>query len=460
MNDKISWSINTLTQKQSFFNPPSQRRHGGDLEALLNKVLPSMGRSDIPSHLVSIIKHYGHGVLELPGTQRWDGLRLYYRSDKAELIIDYEAYKSDISITKIKPDGGISIDSVSEMKMPPEWYEEEKVENKELKTGFSKVNELLEISRGIRAGELTTIPNKWLGESEINPESMVDYPSLAGEMDDLIIEDDETALKLRNALRHASDRNNARVGALGEPMGSMDEVIKAKKALADYLGDKPPVKLIVPDAEKIGQLRTINPADITLAVGDVHHSAPRLTMLSNRAPSAEFDGDQIHGPAISPYLRNQWRTRNPAYQEFFKDGREFYDFDAKPIVVLKTSYEDYVLLVKLLRREIYRSEVFLSPALLINALHRYPHIVRADRRTAMQLVKKAYSKCISRYFRTWFRKSIWEYKDMAVRTMMMDGSKREFLSNTPGIFRRAIPASMQYEKTLTCHCRNINPNKE
>lgn len=420
IKETISWSINTLTQRQSFFNPPGQRRHGGSLEALLNKVLPSMGRSDIPSHLMSIIKHYGHGVLELPGNQRWDGLRLYYRSDKAELIIDYEAYKCDFSITKIKPDGGISIDSVSEMKMPPEWYEGNKVENKELQTGFSKVNEVLEINGGIRRGDLTAVPNKWLGESEINSEA-VGYAAL-GET----VESDETEQKLRQALRRARDRNNVRVGALGEPLGNMDEVVKARTELKEYLAKQ---------------------ANSALIVGGVEMNNVIVPGIKLHPMCADLDGDMTTGGEL--LRRCRWRTRNPSYQQFFELCLELYEPEFKPIAIQKTQYADYVLLVKLIRRDIYDSRVFLSPALLVKALYTWPGIVRADRKTAMCHINKTYKKIVNRRFRRLFTESIWEFKDMAANGALTDGSKREFIGNRPGMFRRTLTTEARLAATAT-----------
>lgn len=175
MNEALTWSFNTINQKQFKYDPMAEIVHKGPLEAVLDKLLPSMGRTDIPSHIISIINFHGPGVLEMPGNQRWDGLRLYYRNDNINLILDYDAYKSDLSVTVIKPNGTITIDSVSELKMPPKWKEDEK-----MKTGFSGVSEMLELNGGIQAGELAHIPNRWMGESEVNPEA-VEYANLANE---------------------------------------------------------------------------------------------------------------------------------------------------------------------------------------------------------------------------------------------------------------------------------------
>lgn len=457
MNDTITWSLNTATQKQFKNNPPEEVQHDGPLEAVLDKLLPSMGRSDIPSHLIAIIERYGHGVLELPGTQRWDGLRLYYRSNKADVILDYEAYKSDLSVTKIRPDGGVSIDCVSELKIPPKWGEEDNMEGKELKTGFSEVNEMLGINDGVRRGDLGAIPNRWMGESEINPEAIVDYPSLAGEVvltdragtkGIVVLEDDETELKLRNALRRAQDRNNARVGAMGEPLGSIDEIIKAKNDLKEHMAIKE-VKLIALDSSVVGELRTADAPDLIFAnYGSGNQSVLDGDMLNFKilkgrrkvcfaAPRSDFDGDEITVRSGMERLRRmQWRTKNPDIATFIKEGRELYEGDFKPIAVLKTNFEDYVRLVNLVRRDIYRNDTFLSAALLIKALQSWGGVVRADRKTALKFIKKTYRKCIAGRFRRWLIQSIWEHKDMMVRSMLMDGSKRELIGNIRGWKRR------------------------
>ena len=124
-NHELVWSFNTVNQKQIKYDPAAKKVHRGPLIDVLDKLLPSMGRSDIPSHVVSIINFHGHGVLEMPGGQRWDGLRLHYRNDNVNLIIDYDAYKSDLSVTVIKPNGTVTIDSVSELKLDKKFNEGE-----------------------------------------------------------------------------------------------------------------------------------------------------------------------------------------------------------------------------------------------------------------------------------------------------------------------------------------------
>lgn len=121
---ELVWSLNTINQKQFKYDPATEIVHKGPLIDVLDKLLPSMGRTDIPSHVISIINFHGPGVLEMPGIQRWDGLRLHYRNDNANLILDYDAYKSNISVTSIKPNGTISIDSVSELKLDKKIKEE------------------------------------------------------------------------------------------------------------------------------------------------------------------------------------------------------------------------------------------------------------------------------------------------------------------------------------------------
>lgn len=334
------------------------------------------------------------------------------------------------------------------------------MKNKELTTGFSKVNEMLGINQGIRAGELAHIPLKWMGESEINPEA-IEYAGLptTAELTDvtgtkgiIVHEDSEMELQLRNELRRARDRNNARVGALGEPLGSIDEVIKAKQALADFLRDKPPVKLIVPDAQRIGQLRTIDPTGIDLEMGKVHYCAPRLTMLGNRAPSAEFDGDEVQVGESAQLRLFQWRTRNPSFKAFLEEGREMYESDDMLHSVTKTNFQDYQWFVKLVRRDIYRNEIFLSPALLIKTLHMYPGIVGADRRTALRAINKTFKRCISIHLRGLYNRSVWELKDRAIRVKLLDWSKRNYVGAVRGMHRRQLITDIRACKTLTRQC--------
>lgn len=488
MNDTLTWSFNTITQKQFKYNPIAEIVHKGTLEEVLDKLLPSMGRTDIPSHIVNIINFHGPGVLELPGTQRWDGLRLYYRNDNVNLILDYDAYKSDLSVTNMKFDGTISIESMSELKLPPKWKEEMQMKDDTLKTGFSEVNEMLELNGGIQAGELTRIPNRWLGESEINPEA-VEYANLANEQtltdatgtkgvvvvveeDDPVDPFDQTGprdeesikreIELRRNLDIARGRNNVRIGALGEPVGSIEEVKKAKDALKEFLADKD-IKLVVPDSQRLGRMRTINPADIELAVDCEKRGGDLLNfkILKGRGANSDFDGDQIQVPSGMERLRRmQWRTRNPDIATFIKEGRELYEGDFKPISVLKTNFEDYLRLVNLVRRDIYRNDTFLSAALLIKALYSWGGIVRTDRKTAMRFIKKTFARCISGFFRSWLIGSIWEYKDMMVRSMLMDGSKRELIGNIRGWKRRTVKDVMREYPTLTSVCLVDDPKEK
>ena len=309
------------------------------------------------------------------------------------------------------------------------------------------------------------IPLRWLGESEMNPEaieyaalpSVAELTDITGTKGIVVHEDIELELKLRNELRRARDRNNARVGALGEPLGSMEEVIKAKQALVDYLRDKPPVKLIVPDSERIGQIRTIDAADLFHDVGRLRNSAPRLAMLSVVSPSVSFDGDQMQlriakGRMRRPTTLGMFRIKNPTYKEFFSEGENHYTSEFRPLAVIKTDYRDYAYLVKLIRRDIYRAEMFLSPSLLIKALYDWPGIVRADRKTAMRFIKKTYCGCVTLRIRTLFPNSLWEHKEMVVRGSMFDGSKREFIGNMPGMHRRVLSNDIRTCPTLTHQC--------
>lgn len=335
------------------------------------------------------------------------------------------------------------------------------MKNKELSTGFSKVNEMLEINRGIRAGELANIPLKWMGESEVNPEA-IEYAGLptTAELTDvtgtkgiIVHEDSELELKLRNELRRARDRNNARVGALGEPLGSIDEVIKAKQALDDYLKDKPPVKLIVPDAQRLGQLRTIDPTDVALEMGKVRYGSASASMLTAKRSRALSEGLQVYTLAgVERMPRYHFRTRNPSIKAFLDEGLALYEGDFKPISVLKTNYLDYAWFVKLVRRDIYRNAIFLSPALLIKTLHMYPGVVGADRKTALRTIKKVYKRCINKRFRDRFSLCIWEFKDQAMRVHLMDGSKRELIGNVRGMHRRQLTNDIRACPTLTRQC--------
>lgn len=432
---ELVWSFNTVDQKQFKYDPAAEIVHKGPLIDVLDKLLPSMGRSDIPSHVVSIINFHGPGVLEMPGGQRWDGLRLHYRNDNVNLIIDYDAYKSDLSVTVIKPNGTITIDSVSELKLDKKFNEEDKMKDNKPEM---------------------TIPVRWMGESEINPEA-IEYANLgeqsaeAGLVD--TIEDGDMELHLRKELRRARDSANIRIGALGEPLGSVETVIKAKQALADYMRDKS-VKLIVPDSERIGQIRTIDAADLFHDVGRLRDSAPRLAMLSVVSPAVSFDGDQMQlriakGRMRRPTTLGMFRIKNPTYKEFFSEGENHYTAEFRPLAVIKTDYRDYAYLVKLIRRDIYRAEMFLSPSLLIKALYDWPGIVRADRKTAMRFIKKTYCGCVTLRIRTLFPNSLWEHKEMVVRGSMFDGSKREFFANKPGMHRRQLNNDIRTCPTLT-----------
>ena len=405
LNDRIVWSINTLTQKQSFFNPPGQRRHGGSLEALLNKVLPSMGRSDIPSHIISIIKHHGHGILELPGDQRWDGLCLHFRNDAVKLVIDYEAYKSDFVVTNVTNDKGITFDMVSELK----------------------------------------VPNKWLGESEINSES-VSYAAL-GEM----AETDKTEQESRQALHCARDRTNTRISAVGVVVGSHDAVVKASNALKEFMADKE-ITPIVPDAERVGQLRTIDAADQFFDAGRLHDRVPRLAMLKVRSPNAEFDGDEMHANESVQLRHFQWRTRNPSIKAFLDEGRELYEDVGIPLSMIKTDYIDYQWLVKLVRRDIYRNAIFFSPALLVKTLHLYPGVVGADRKTVLRAIKKTYNRCISKRLHSLYNHGDWELKDRAIRDTLLDWGTRDYARAVLGMQRRQLINDNRTCPTLTRQC--------
>lgn len=318
------------------------------------------------------------------------------------------------------------------------------------------------------------VPLRWLGESEVNPEA-VEYANLSNEqtLTDatgtkgvvmVVAEDDpidpfdqtgprdEEAIKREIELRRARDRTNTRIGAVGTVVGSHDAVVKASNALKEFMADKE-ITLIVPDAEKLGRVRTGGSADYLLGTDRLDNCAPRLSMLKVRSPNAEFDGDQIQVTSGMERLRRmQWRTRNPDIATFIKEGRELYEGDVKPIAVLKTNFEDYVLLVNLVRRDIYRNDAFLSAALLIKALYAWGGVARADRKTALRFIKKTYAKCVSGRFRPWFTHAIWEYKDLMIRSMLMDGSKREYLGNRPGMHRRVLSNDIHACQTLTRQC--------
>lgn len=397
----LIWSFNTITQTQFKYDPAAEIVHKGPLIDVLDKLLPSMGRRDIPSHVVAIIDSHGPGVLEMPGEQRWDGLRLHYRNDSANLILDYDAYKSNLSVTSIKQDGTVSIESMSELKLDKKFNEEDK-----MKDTKPEMN----------------VPLRWLGESEMNPEAIeyakLDEPSAEADLVDTI-EDGDMELKLRKELRRARDRANTRIGAVGTVVGSHAEVVKVSNALNEFMADKE-ITPIVPDAERIGQLRTIDATDMFFDAGRLHDRVPRLAMLKVRSPNAEFDGDQIQVTSGMERLRRmQRRTRNPGIATFIKEGRELYESDFKPIAVLNTNFEDYVLLVKLLRRDIYRNDTFISAALLIKALYSWGGVVRADRKTALRFIKKTYSRCAPRRVRPRFPYSTWEYTDLMIYSMLM-----------------------------------------
>ncbi len=397
----LIWSFNTITQTQFKYDPAAEIVLKGPLIDVLDKLLPSMGRRDIPSHVVAIIDFHGPGVLEMPGEQRWDGLRLHYRNDSANLILDYDAYKSNLSVTSIKQDGTVSIESMSELKLDKKFNEEDK-----MKDTKPEMN----------------VPLRWLGESEMNPEAIeyakLDEPSAEADLVDTI-EDGDMETHLRKELRRARDRTNTRIGAVGTIVGSHAEVVKVSNALKEFMADKE-IKPIVPDVERIGQLRTIDAADLFFDAGRLNNSAPRLTMLKVRSPNAEFDEDQIQVTSGMERLRRvQRRTRNPDIATFIKEGRELYESDFKPIAVLKTNFEDYVLLVNLLRRDIYRNDTFISAALLIKALYSWGGVVRADRKTALRFIKKTYSRCAPRRVRPRFPYSTWEYTDRMIYSMLM-----------------------------------------
>lgn len=397
----LIWSFNTITQKQFKYDPAAEIVHKGPLIDILDKLLPSMGRRDIPSHVVAIIDFHGPGVLEMPGEQRWDGLRLHYRNDSANLILDYDAYKSNLSVTSIKQDGTVSIESMSELKLDKKFNEDDK-----MKDTKPEMN----------------VPLRWLGESEMNPEAIeyakLDEPSAEADLVDTV-EDGDMETHPRKELRRARDRTNTRIGAVGTIVGSHAEVVKVSNALKEFMADKE-ITPIFPDAERIGQLRTIDAADMFFDAGRLHDRVPRLTMLKVRSPNAEFDEDQIQVTSGMERLRRvQRRTRNPDIATFIKDGRELYESDFKPIAVLKTNFEDYVFLVNLLRRDIYRNDTFISAALLIKALYSWGGVVRADRKTALRFIKKTYSRCAPRRVRPRFPYSTWEYTDLMIYSMLM-----------------------------------------
>lgn len=419
----LIWSFNTITQKQFKYDPAAEIVHKGPLMDVLDKLLPSMGRRDIPSHVVAIINFHGPGVLEMPGEQRWDGLRLHYRNDSANLILDYDAYKSNLSVTSIKQDGTVSIESMSELKLDKKFNEEDK-----MKDSKPEMN----------------VPLRWLGESEMNPEAIeyakLDEPSAEADLVDTV-EDGDMELKLRKELRRARDRTNTRIGAVGTIVGSHAEVVKVSIGLKEYLASKRSDEIAF-NTMDVDRTKVISPLDY-----------PGVLNARFVAPRADFDGDEIQILAGAERLRRvQWRTRNPDITTFIKEGRELYEGDVKPIAVLKTNFEDYVLLVNLLRRDIYRNDTFISAALLIKALYSWGGVVRADRKTALRFIKKTYSRCVSGRFRPWLTHAIWEYKDQMIRSMLMDGSKREFIGNRRGMHRRMLSNVIHACPTLTCQC--------
>ena len=359
------WSFNTITQKQFKYDPAAEIVHKGPLIDILDKLLPSMGRRDIPSHVVAIIDFHGPGVLEMPGEQRWDGLRLHYRNDSANLILDYDAYKSNLSVTSIKQDGTVSIESMSELKLDKKFNEEDK-----MKDTKPEMN----------------VPLRWLGESEMNPE----------------------------AIEYAKPR----IGAVGTIVGSHAEVVKVSNEFKEYLASKRSDEIAF-NTMDVDRTKVISPLDYP---GELN--ARFVT------PRADFDGNEIQILTGAERLRRvQQRTRNPDIATFIKEGRELYESDFKPIAVLKTNFEDYVLLVNLLRRDIYRNDTFISAALLIKALYSWGGVVRADRKTALRFIKKTYSRCAPRRVRPRFPYSTWEYTDLMIYSMLMDDSWREFIGS-------------------------------
>lgn len=392
----LIWSFNTITQKQFKYDPAAEIVHKGPLMDVLDKLLPSMGRRDIPSHVVAIIDFHGPGVLEMPGEQRWDGLRLHYRNDSANLILDYDAYKSNLSVTSIKQDGTISIESMSELKLDKKFNEEDK-----MKDTKPEMN----------------VPLRWLGESEMNPEAIeyakLDEPTAEADLVDTV-EDGDMETHLRKELRRARDRTNTRIGAVGTIVGSHAEVVKVSNEFKEYLASKRGDEIAF-NTMDVDRTKVISPLDY-----------PGVLNARFAAPRADFDGDEIQILAGAERLRRvQRRTRNPGIATFIKEGRELYESDFKPIAVLKTNFEDYVLLVNLLRRDIYRNETFISATLLIKALYSWGGVVRADRKTALRFIKKTYSRCAPRRVRPRFPYSTWEYTDLMIYSMLMDDSKRD-----------------------------------
>ena len=433
IHDTLIWSFNTITQKQFKYDPAAEIVHKGPLIDILDKLLPSMGRRDIPSHVVAIIDSHGPGVLEMPGEQRWDGLRLHYRNDSANLILDYDAYKSNLSVTSIKQDGTVSIESMSELKLDKKFNEEDK-----MKDTKPEMN----------------VPLRWLGESEMNPEAIeyakLDEPSAEADLVDTV-EDGDMETHLRKELRRARDRTNTRIGAVGTIVGSHAEVVKVSNALKEFMADKE-ITPIVPDAERIGRLRTIDPADVMLELGDVHHSAPRLTMIKHRAPSADFDGDEMHANEGAQLRHFQWRTRNPSIKAFLDEGREFYENVDMPLSLPTADFTDYQWLVKLVRRDIYRNAIFLSPALLVKTLHLYPGVVGADRKTVLRAIKKTYKRCISKRLHSLYNRGDWELKDRAIRDTLLDWGKGDYTRAARGMHRRQLINDIRTCPTLTRQC--------
>lgn len=429
----LIWSFNTITQKQFKYDPAAEIVHKGPLIDILDKLLPSMGRRDIPSHVVAIIDFHGPGVLEMPGEQRWDGLRLHYRNDSANLILDYDAYKSNLSVTSIKQDGTVSIESMSELKLDKKFNEEDK-----MKDTKPEMN----------------VPLRWLGESEMNPEAIeyakLDEPSAEADLVDTV-EDGDMETHLRKELRRARDRTNTRISAVGAVVGSHDAVVKASNALKEFMADKE-ITPIVPDAERIGQLRTIDATDMFFDAGRLHDRVPRLAMLKVRSPNAEFDGDEMHANESAQLRHFQWRTRNPSIKAFLDEGRELYEDVGIPLSMIKTDYIDYQWLVKLVRRDIYRNAIFLSPALLVKTLHLYPGVVGADRKTVLRAIKKTYKRCISKRLHSLYNRGDWELKDRAIRDALLDWGTRDYARAVLGMQRRQLINDNRTCPTLTRQC--------
>lgn len=123
----------------------------------------------------------------------------------------------------------------------------------------------------------------------------------------------------------------------------------------------------------------------------------------------------------SAQLRHfQWRTRNPSIKAFLDEGRELYENVDMPLSLPTADFTDYQWLVKLVRRDIYRNAIFLSPALLVKTLHLYPGVVGADRKTVLRAIKKTYNRCISKRLHSLYNRGDWELKDQAIRDTLLD----------------------------------------